>query len=683
MWQRGRMRRVSPALLTLVLLAAACSSTTARPPSSGASVATGASTADSTGPDGTSLYEAPRTEALDCDPLDERACLLPWPNDAFTVPDPSTPTGRRLAIQPDATPKNAAGTPIDVTDQNRADGFSPGSIILAFVPGLDVAATGIAPSTDIGASTKPDAPVVLWNASLGHPVPYWGELDAQAPKGQQVLMIHPAISLEDGDRYVVALRNLKDASGALIPSTDAFQAALDGTPEPPERARDFAAILHDASDAGVSTDGLYLAWDFTVASAQSLSGRVRHMRDVAYKSLGGGAPTFTVTGHSDSGGLRTVDGTFEVPNFLSGDGSPGSTFVLGSDGLPTQQPKPYEAKFHCLLPATKPTNGPTIVYGHGLLGDRTEADALRFAPSAGIASVCATDEIGMNADDVANLAGILGDLSRFPEQADRMQQGMLNQQYLGRLLNSPKGFGSSPAFQAAEGTPLIAVGNTVFVGNSQGGILGGAVSAISTEWSRVVLGVPGVDYSLLLPRSVDWLEFQPLLDKTYTDPVDRVLALQLIQLLWDRGENDGYAQHLVANPYPEIDPAHFKTVLLVEAFGDHQVANVSTEVLARTIDARVHQPALRSGRSNDVAPMWGILTDDGAKGPGTAHLVIWDYGTPAPPAVNLPPTGDRYGADPHGAGSREPLVLQQALTFLTTGRLPDVCKGAPCVSAAG
>jgi hypothetical protein len=173
-----------------------------------------------------------------------------------------------------------------------------------------------------------------------------------------------------------------------------------------------------------------------------------------------------------------------------------------------------------------------------------------------------------------------------------------------------------------------------------------------------------------------------LLDKAYTDPADRVLALQLIQMLWDRGENDGYAQHLVADPYPEIDVAHRKEVLLVEAFGDHQVANVSTEILARTLDARVHQPALRAGRSNDVEPMWGILTDS-TSGPGTAHLVVWDYGTPAPPTVNLPPTGDRYGKDPHGAGSREPLVLQQALTFLTTGTLPDVCNGAPCVSAAG
>jgi hypothetical protein len=493
-------------------------------------------------------------------------------------------------------------------------------------------------------------------------------------------MIHPATSLLEGHHYVVGLRNMMDSSGASIPRSSAFQAALDGTPEPPERAAEFTAILATLHRDGVADDQLYMAWDFTVASARSLSGRVLHMRDIAYAALGNGAPAFRVTGQTDDGGLRTVDGIFDVPDFLSGDGAPGSTFVLGADGLPTQQATPYEAKFHCLLPSAKSGTGPTIVYGHGLLGDRTEADALKFAPIAGIAAVCATDEIGMNADDVANLAGILGDLSRFPEQADRMQQGMLNQQYLGRLLNDPKGFASSSAFQMADGTPLITVGNTVFVGNSQGGILGGAVSAISTEWSRVVLGVPGIDYSLLLPRSVDWTEFQPLIDKAYTDPVDRVLALQLIQLLWDRGENDGYAQHLTTDPYPQVGAGHAKQVLLVEAFGDHQVANVSTEILARTIGAGVHQPALRAGRSSDTEPLWNLPADTAAS---KAHLVVWDFGTPAPPTVNLPPTDGQYGKDPHGAGSREPLVLQQALTFLTTGTVPDVCRGGPCVSAAG
>jgi hypothetical protein len=620
------------------------------------------------------------TGPLVCDPLDERACLLPWPNDAFTIADPSTPTGRRLAIVADSTPLNAEGVAIDVTDQNRADGFSPGSSILAFVPGLDVEASGIAPSTDIGASLADDSPIVVLDTDTGRPIPYWAELDAQAPEGDQVLIVHPASSLPEGHHFIVAMRHLVDTEGNAIERTPAFQAALDQDPEPLERARTLREMLEALDAHGVDPDVLYLAWEFTVASEESLSSRLLHMRDEAYTGLGDGAPEFTVTASTANEGVRTIDGTFDVPNYLTGDGSPGNRFELGADGLPeqnTDQPV-LPVPFHCVVPDAAAQPVPAIVFGHGLMGDRGQADGLSFAAANGLAAVCAIDEIGMSTEDVPNLAAILADLSHFPEQADRLQQGHLNQQFLGRLLNSPDGFVSDPAFQTAGGAPIIANGETQFVGNSQGGILGGAASAISTEWSRVVLGVPGINYSLLLPRSSDWPQFQVIFDQAYTDPADRLIALQLIQLLWDRGENSGYAQHLTTNPYPGIEA---KQVLLVQAFGDHQVANVATEVLARTIGATVREPALDGGRSADVDPQWGIEAFD-LDYPSRAILVVWDYGTPAPPTVNLPPTEPEYGEDPHGAGSREPLVLQQALTFLFTGEFTNPCGATACRSTA-
>lgn len=618
------------------------------------------------------------TDPLVCDPLDERACLLPWPNDAFTVPDPSTPTGRRLAIVADSTPMNADGVYIDPSDQNRADGFSPNSSILAYVPGLDVEASGIAPSTDIGASLAEDAPIVVLDTDTGEPIPYWAELDAQAPEGDQVLIVHPASSLPEGHHFIVAMRNLVDGDGNAIERTPAFQAALDQDPEPLERARTLREMLEALDAHGIDPQLLYVAWEFTVASQQSLSGRLLHMRDEVYAEMGGGAPSFTVTSTVDNASVRTVDGTFEAPNYLTGDGSPGNRFALGADGLPdlnAEQPV-MAVPFHCVLPAAAAQPVPAIVFGHGLMGDRGQADGLAFAAANGLAAVCAIDEIGMSTEDLPNLAAILADLSHFPEQADRLQQGHLNQQLLGRLLNSPDGFAADPAFQAADGTPLVANGDTQFVGNSQGGILGGAASAISTEWERVVLGVPGIGYSLLLPRSSDWPEFQAIFDRAYTDPADRLIALQLIQLLWDRGENSGYAQHLADDPYPGIEA---KQVLLVQAFGDHQVANVATEVLARTIGATVREPAIDGGRSNDVDPQWGIAAFDPAN-PSRAILVVWDYGTPAPPTVNLPPTEPEYGEDPHGAGSQEPMVLQQALTFLFTGEFTDPCGAVACQS---
>src|SRR6266566_9554907 len=88
-----------------------------------------------------------------CDPLDPSVCLQPWPNDYFTVPDSTTDTGLRVNLDLTSMPRNAAGKPIDPTDFNRNDGFSPGQEIVTHVPGLDnqtaFRRTGAVPITDI------------------------------------------------------------------------------------------------------------------------------------------------------------------------------------------------------------------------------------------------------------------------------------------------------------------------------------------------------------------------------------------------------------------------------------------------------------------------------------------------------------------------------------------------------
>jgi hypothetical protein len=115
--------------------------------------------------------------------------------------------------------------------------------------------------------------------------------------------------------------------------------------------------------------------------------------------------------------------------------------------------------------------------------------------------------------------------------------------------------------------------------------------------------------------------------------------------------------------------------MLFEAFGDHQVANVATEVLARTIDARLRAPGLADGRSPDVEPFWGIRPVHRFPTQGGSYLVMWDFGTPAPPTANVP---NRAGEDPHGMGRSQLEVLTLAMAFLERGELVDTCGGGPC-----
>src|SRR5687767_9604539 len=183
---------------------------------------------------------------LFCDNLDPALCLLPFPNDYFTVSDPTTPTGRRVELSPMAMPRNGTevtqggeGKPTDPTEWNRQDGFSPGSMVMTYVPGIDLHATWGTqdrPHSDVGPnevgyfdhrdtiadpalSLAPDAPMVILNADTGERHPFWSELDTHpgaVQAGEQVLILRPAVNFDEGTRYIVALRDLVNSSGETI-----------------------------------------------------------------------------------------------------------------------------------------------------------------------------------------------------------------------------------------------------------------------------------------------------------------------------------------------------------------------------------------------------------------------------------------------------------------------------------
>ena len=686
-----------------------------------------------------------------CDDLDQRACLLPFPNDAFTGADRTTDTGRRVNLHLASMPRNVLGKPIDPAEWNRNDGFSPGSMVLAHVPGIDLHATWGSPLEhiqDLSRYARPDAPMVLLDADTGVRHPFWSELDARAPTdGERLLVLRPAQNLIEGHRYIVGLRNLRRADGSIIPAGATFAAYRDGSvlpsPSPSGSARraHMESILGSLEAAGVARDELFLAWDFTVASERNLTERALRIRDSAFASLGdtdladlqveGSAPGWAitkVTEQPDADTMRRVEGTITVPNFLTPQlvleapdelddldlpgGSvslPLSRFnTLGStDGLPVVNPlqPTVDVGFVCNLP-TGATEQPAhpLLYGHGLLGGREEANgssttALRregFAP-------CAVDWWGMSFSDLATVVLSLTDLSHFASMIDRQQQGFLNFLFLGRALVHPAGLTIAPAFRNAAGEPLLAPDELFYDGNSQGGIMGGALVALAPDLTRAKLGVPAMNYSTLLNRSSDWekpgtlVERLPGLDptdptdtvayadlyySTYPSVIDQQLGYALIQMLWDRGEANGYAHHMTDDPLPNT-PAH--QVMLQVAFNDHQVANVAAEVEGRTIGARLHRPVTADGLHWALDPTFGFeVWDPSQQGPlrGDSVLIYWlstDRRPATPPHGNTPP---RSGEDPHGDPRKDKAAARQVRHFLLTGEVIDVCDGGPCLTSA-
>ncbi|HEY4869250.1 MAG TPA: hypothetical protein VII79_04510 [Candidatus Dormibacteraeota bacterium] len=270
---------------------------------------------------------------------------------------------------------------------------------------------------------------------------------------------------------------------------------------------------------------------------------------------------------------------------------------------------------------------------------------------------------------------------------------MLDELYLGRAMVSPSGFTTNAAFHQ-DGTlaspSVLNIGHLYYNGNSQGGIMGGALTAVSPDFTRASLGVPAMNYSVLLPRSVDFDQFAAFLYPSYPDEESRPLIFDLMQLLWDRGEPDGYAARMTSNPLPDT-PAH--QVLLDVAFGDHQVTDYQAEVEARTIGARAHRPVLYKDRWPSGQPLWGVSAIKPYPYTGSA-IYFWDggpiresspgsgqfVGTEPPPFENLP---NRSGQDPHGL-PRATAAEQQLVSDFFAGAVQtrDRCNNGPCFSGS-
>ena len=174
-------------------------------------------------------------------------------------------------------------------------------------------------------------------------------------------------------------------------------------------------VFVDLARAKVARNSLFLAWDFTVASTENLTGRMLKIRDDGFASLGGKAPAFNVEAVSSPGDevARRVQGTFTVPNYLSLPNATASSrfnYLGSTDNLPTRNGD-VTAKFICNIPGAayvKPSR-PSL-YGHGLLGSRDEVTAgnVRRMGYNHNFIFCATDWIGMAEGDIANVATILG-----------------------------------------------------------------------------------------------------------------------------------------------------------------------------------------------------------------------------------------------------------------------------------
>lgn len=646
--------------------------------------------------------------AGDCEPFARTPCLLPFPNDLFTRNDGSTATGLRVSLPAKAMPRSLSGERIAVAEYDRNDGFSPGSTLVVHVPGLEIPAafaqTGAVSLADMSQAFATEQPIVVIDEATGARQLIWSELDATASTPQTTdLLIHPGTNFTDGHTYAVALRDLRGAAGRLLKAPPWFERLRDNRRLPgDERSQRnrYARIFAVLRRAGIARSSLYAAWDFTVASTESLTARLLAIRDQAFAQLGdsdlsdgevqGLSPTYSFTGAEQlTSQLRRVEGTFEVPCYLTTcEAGALSGFHYSSsepDALPTQVPgNVAAAPFECIVPSSATPANPArlVLYGHGFLSSHREVEAEDVEQLATRYNMvlCATDWWGLDSADTSLLREAFGQLNLLPHVIDTVQQGILNALYLGRLMVNPQGLASDPAFQVS-GAPVIDTSNLYYYGNSDGAILGGILTAVAPDFRRAVLGVGGMDFfNLLVPRGDGFSHFGNIALSNYPDQSLHPLILDLLQQLWDRADPDGYAQQMTSEPLPDTPP---HVVLMQVAYGDFEVSMYAAAVEARTIGASAYEPALglEAGRARDAKLFYGLPAISASPFAGSA-IEVWDGGpglTEPPPLADLPPVPSATNNDPH-EGPRYTLAAQlQVSDFLSPdGSVIDVCGSEPC-----
>ena len=555
-----------------------------------------------------------------CDFLIEERCILPYPSSRFLEPDASTPTGLRLAYGPQSLPKNLAGTYVDPTDWNTLDGYSPGPMILALFPdtGSPVAVgpgSNVAFHTNFARSLDADHPIVLMNANTGERIVHFAELDANtADVTRRALIVRPGRRLDDATRYIVAFRNLVDVNGQPIRPRLAFRAIRDGGSEDAiaaacgapcaaaivARRPVFDDVFERLQAHGVDPASLILAWDFTTASRAALTDWIVSVRDQAFAL---GTPSFTVTNIDDGPGgtgrnaniFRRVTGTFQAPLFMTAD-APGSRLNL-VNGVPLQNGY-ATVPFVVDIPRVAVNVGGTpqparpTLWGHGLLGSRTQITALSELAQGYDFMIGGVDMQGMSNADLPVVANLIGELSQFHFIPERLHQGFLNHLLLGRLFgDAVKGFNSDPAFQYG-GVPLVDTTEVYYSGGSQGGIFGVAIMSIAEDFKRGFVAVPAANYSTLLHRSVDFNPYLALQRAAYPDRLDEEILLALIQQLWDRAEPQGYMNHLRSGDLSDPPVPH--KILIHMATYDSEVSNLGTEIMVRSLGVKQVTPVHRS-----------------------------------------------------------------------------------------
>ena len=610
--------------------------------------------------------------------------LTPFPSDRYTVLDPSSPTGLRVALGTTNTADTlVTAFPDMVTQLDGLDGFSTlAGVSMTFDGPLDV--RGIAddptadpPLTDVPADPeayqKPDAPMFLVDVDPSSPdegslvglVPkYWAQdADGGDFLADYTLVAQPAVPLREKNRYLfVATSRLHAKSGGAVTASADTQRITSGAP-----ADDYEKKVQDAlgvfeASTGVARSDVVLATVFTTESVTpELAATAAYARTQPAPALGDPWTVETPLQAAPDNRIR-FRATFQTPEYRAPD--TGKWQI--QDGRPVQQATVPLEVFLAFSDGTISGPRPIVIFQHGLGSDK----------DATWGTTAASRRLGVRghrhrlararlARDAAVPARPDRLVKRHPRRSSASTSTKARSTSASRATTSGRWRATSSSscassdrsarstcFRSARRTAcrISIVSRILYLGQSFGSVQGPTIFALAPEITQAVWNVGGAGLTVLLRDSPLFSLALGGLEPPGTTKGALARFFVVAAALVDRGDPDAYAPYATLRPLDGVTNWTPRDAIIQEVVNDSIVPNSSAEMLAR---------AAGLAHMGDIAHI-----------PGTPVL-------PPPVTGNLHAgnTGvisqfDRInGTDvaTHGELLFAPEAIQQYVTFFETG----------------
>ncbi|MDQ3036158.1 MAG: hypothetical protein M3Y87_27405 [Myxococcota bacterium] len=602
-----------------------------------------------TAPDREIGDRTPLTRA--CDELDPTRCLLPWPSNAFTVADPSTPTGLRLQVDMSSLSRTDDGRVL-----SRADGFSRVSTVIAGFPvRLDPASAEGAVHVHLAQHDAPDVGrevavrvEVVVDDRTGYSLVIAQPLAPLAPGADHVVVIDDALRTEDG-AAVEASHGTLLALG-LVPAHSEEEAALAGYAAP------LRAFLETQA---IDPARVLRAWDFTTRSADDPLRRLRAMRQAAIDAVDAGEVTVRIDAveHREEGPLASiVEGHLVgLPNYLAPDGlsidETGAALAIGT----------REAPFRIALPRGT-GDYRMLMYGHGTGGTVQDANFDEAIAESGAAKI-GIEFYGWTETTVIDTFLSLQNMALGSSvAASGLVQAVADAAALRRAMTTI--VGDALAAEELGGMPNPHAGRRpddsvpIWVGGSLGGTMGLVIAASDPEIEHAVLNVPGAAWGTWVRQALQFGYIEGLIAIANGGDFNVPIAVAISQTMLDEADGASWVD-VLAGEHPVM-------ALVQESIGDPVLPNPGSELVGRVTGA-AHIGSV-------LVPVDGLEPAESAMG-RSGFTQYWVAGTDA-----LDLHGFAAESTPAAAAAQEQIFdfVRSAWDGEARISIPTGCAGGSC-----